>query len=332
MTINLESLTTQLPQLGRGSAVPLQARQQQWLYELEQALLARGAKKPAQPDGSDDDSRPQMAEEAPQAKAPGLRERRAGSSDTPAAMAAGSGVSAVLPQGQAADAPVDGQVLGAASAASTADIAATAPTPAQAGKLAAVPQTGRDAALPVSGVHAQGMATVAGGVQPGALAVLLRPTGAAIVAEATLPSVAKAGAPMAMSLSLGAAMAPNLSGGRETGLLAAAEQPDAQPQAAGGAEGDDYADRLLHVYRGVEGVQAWVRDASLGQAQAYMLAQSLAAELGSTGERLAALTINGRRLALPSDGEERGDEAELERPASATPATENSRINVSGAA
>ncbi|MYM28572.1 hypothetical protein GTP58_09575, partial [Duganella sp. CY15W] len=66
--------------------------------------------------------------------------------------------------------------------------------------------------------------------------------------------------------------------------------------------GDDqqYAARLLHVYRDADGVQAWVRDASLGQQQAQQLVRAMASELGSAGTPLTALTVNGRRQTLPA--------------------------------
>ncbi len=94
-----------------------------------------------------------------------------------------------------------------------------------------------------------------------------------------------------------------------TGDMAAEPQTSAEPSEAEGpvrgaprrpADGEDYASRLLHVYRGADGVQAWIRDASLDAASLPGLAEAMVDQLGDAGARLAALTVNGRRLALPT--------------------------------
>jgi hypothetical protein len=63
---------------------------------------------------------------------------------------------------------------------------------------------------------------------------------------------------------------------------ASAAFPDETPAAPaapdGAAEGEDYTSRLLHVYRDADGVQAWVRDASLKTWQGAALAQTMAGE------------------------------------------------------
>lgn len=60
--------------------------------------------------------------------------------------------------------------------------------------------------------------------------------------------------------------------------------------------GENYARSLLHVYCGADGVHAWLRDASLSQAQVRKVAQGLASELAVSGAPLAALTVNGKKI------------------------------------
>ncbi|SFV16645.1 hypothetical protein [Pseudoduganella namucuonensis] len=60
--------------------------------------------------------------------------------------------------------------------------------------------------------------------------------------------------------------------------------------------GEPIAKKLLHLYHGADGVQAWIRDAELNAAQVRSLAQALAGELNTSGQRLAALTVNGRKV------------------------------------
>lgn len=68
------------------------------------------------------------------------------------------------------------------------------------------------------------------------------------------------------------------------------------------SSGEDYAERLLHLYQEDGQVRAWIRDAALQPQQARAVAQALALQLSAQGNRLAALTINGR----PQDLQARG--------------------------
>lgn len=77
-----------------------------------------------------------------------------------------------------------------------------------------------------------------------------------------------------------------------------AGQPRA-PVAQAKPETEEYAARLLHVYRSADGVQAWIRDAAIGQTQARAVAQAMAGELAASGAVLTALTVNGRPQTLP---------------------------------
>lgn len=58
----------------------------------------------------------------------------------------------------------------------------------------------------------------------------------------------------------------------------------------------DYAARQMHMYRGSDGVSAWIRDATLGDPQARLVAQAMVLELGGAGVRLKAVTVNGKQL------------------------------------
>lgn len=92
---------------------------------------------------------------------------------------------------------------------------------------------------------------------------------------------------------------------------AAVQQPEPEPvevplpqdAAPEQAETEPFEKRLMHLYHGTDGVQAWIRDVELNAAQARALAQTLASELGGNGVRLAALTVNGRKVvASEQDG------------------------------
>ena len=141
-----------------------------------------------------------------------------------------------------------------------------------------------------------------------------------VLFKATLQSAA-------VALSVGAQAAPEPED-NDTDAVAAHpdEAPAAQDAPDGAPDGDDYASRLLHVYRDADGVQAWLRDASVKAGQGAVLAQSMASELAVAGNRLTALTVNGKRVALPGYGA-----ASADAPAAAAQ-TENFKINANGAA
>jgi hypothetical protein len=81
---------------------------------------------------------------------------------------------------------------------------------------------------------------------------------------------------------------------------AAFEAPLPERQAAHlQPDGEAYARSLLHLVHLDDGVHAWLRDASLSQAQARRVASAMAGELALAGSPLAALTVNGRRILSP---------------------------------
>ncbi|WP_322401999.1 hypothetical protein [Massilia luteola] len=80
------------------------------------------------------------------------------------------------------------------------------------------------------------------------------------------------------------------------------EPTGARPGSEVGVEsGEEYAQRLLHLYEHNGDVQAWIRDAQLQPTQARAVAQALAMQLSVQGTRLATLTINGREVELSTE-------------------------------
>ncbi|MGK5049019.1 hypothetical protein ACQ4WP_24435 [Janthinobacterium sp. GB4P2] len=66
-----------------------------------------------------------------------------------------------------------------------------------------------------------------------------------------------------------------------------------RPQAGAG---NQYTSAKLHLYQDASGVQAWIRDAALLPARAELVALGMARELGMSGARLNAVTLNGKRI------------------------------------
>lgn len=64
---------------------------------------------------------------------------------------------------------------------------------------------------------------------------------------------------------------------------------------------EEYARRLIHIYYGPEGIQAWIRDAQLELPQAENVALMLGSELQAYGYKVTELTVNGKRIAHESD-------------------------------
>lgn len=132
---------------------------------------------------------------------------------------------------------------------------------------------------------------------------------AGMAAAGARPGIADAAAPAAGGA---AAPLPGLAAARAgigfaAGALAqdgnsAAEQPqgaaEAQPEPGqpAAAPQEDYAPRLLRLAPQGQGMQAWLRDASLRPGQVAAVAAALAGELAAQGQPLAALSINGKRL------------------------------------
>ncbi|MTV41460.1 hypothetical protein [Duganella radicis] len=284
------------------------ARQGRWLYELEHAML-QGAKKAAPQDESQREAA--LPDESP--ALPGERKGEAGGrraqhdvDDRRAAPTARSGVltqatplQAAAPNGVRTQAPVQepsqqkravtggkSAEVGGAGVATKAVPRATAAGALLPGVLLADAQAKQQQQQPA--------------IPPVYLAAALPVTGSAGIGEtataatgATRPATAAAAA---LKLSLANARPAASQPGAVAELVE--EQPPlpgAQPEAH---PNEEYAQRLLHIYRDGAEVQAWVRDAALTQSQTQALAQNLAGELGSTGAQLAALTVNGRRVSL----------------------------------
>ena len=76
-----------------------------------------------------------------------------------------------------------------------------------------------------------------------------------------------------------------------------AQANDTQQAADLPEEHQPYAQRKLHLYHGTDGVHAWIRDAELAEFQARSIASALNGELNSSGLKLTALTLNGKKVA-----------------------------------
>jgi hypothetical protein len=303
MTINVDSYGVQAPASGR-QRLQTEARQDRWMYELEHAMLQSG-KKPAAEGRVGQDS---VADDSGQLPS---RAREARRQDVE--HAAGDAAAAV-PAQQLAGAPATASVA-AVTGVNAATAAAAAPA---AGKAAAASAGSADAGT----VEMVAAAAAGGGSSPSAPATQAGNTGAVASPAAMLAAYGAAGATLSAAGAAGAdsadgALAPAAKSAAATrpgmAMASAEAQADAPQEALPESEtppasadspmppdGEEYASRLLHVYRNADGVQAWIRDASLGQVQAQQLAQVMAIELGEAGSPLSALTVNGRRLALPA--------------------------------
>lgn len=292
MEINRDGRAGQTMLPGQSEHRLTEGRQGRWLYELEQALLLKSEKKPVT-------AAPERAAVSEQAATPELG---AGGNrgDTMAAASGGHGACAQLPAAATAaaataKAEVDVDEAGAASPVASAKLgAALAGGPAAAALAMAVDQPGTMTTAPApalslaayaaAGATSQRPASeaVVGGIQP---AQESKPA-----MMAALHWSAQAGAESALSAESAESAAP------EEEAAPASAPPEREPV-------DDYAARLLHVYQGADGVQAWVRDAGIGAAQSLLLARGMADELNNAGSRLSELTVNGKKIV--SDGDSR---------------------------
>ncbi|WEF32853.1 hypothetical protein [Pseudoduganella chitinolytica] len=318
MNSTVETSAALAPATARFDRQHAGARQQRWMAELEQAMLAQ------QPGQRPIDTAQQPVPEAAEAAA-----STAPAAARPAAQAAVQGPQAA----PAAASRSDG----------TAGKQATTGTAATHGH-AADTATGELAAR-----HGPGVAVGTPGAQDGAEPALAGAAGAIVptmLATGPMPSAAPVAAilaaggaePAAPSGTAGVALA-RAGLGLAFGLANAAPQaesmPEAPMQAGAGADeaapGEEYSRNLLHLFHGEDGVQAYIRDAELTGAQMRAVAQALAAELGGSGTRLAALTINGRRLPLGAASAYEQYEEEGSALAQAAPAARRSSIEQKGA-
>lgn len=136
---------------------------------------------------------------------------------------------------------------------------------------------------------------------------LARPVAAVQRTVAASAIVQSSGGRALAGLSMAGMAMPPDSGelAQEAALPEEQAAPESGKPSASELYGEPFEEKLMHLYRGPEGVQAWIRDAELSAAQARGLAQALASELGGDGVRLASLTVNGRKVSTAAtDGGE----------------------------
>lgn len=105
----------------------------------------------------------------------------------------------------------------------------------------------------------------------------------------TLPSV-----PLTQARLPDSAVMPGRSGQSKAADSATDRSGEMHRPQAGAS--DQYTSAKLHLYQDVSGVQAWIRDAALLPAQAELVALSMARELGMSGTKLNAVTLNGKKI------------------------------------
>lgn len=319
MNSTVETSAALAPATARFDRQHAGARQQRWMAELEQAMLAQ------QPGQRPVETAHQPVPQAAQAVAQGAR-----AVTRPAAQAAAQGAPAApagAPHGdgtagqQAATASAGAQEHAGGTA--TGELAARHATPDAADRVDAEDGT---AALAGAAVVAPAVLANAAAPSAAAFAAALAASGAEPAAATgtigtTDVAVARAGLGLAFGL---ANASPQAEGMPEAPMQAGAGADEAAP-------GEEYSRNLLHLFHGEDGVQAYIRDAELTGAQMRAVAQALAAELGGSGTRLAALTINGRRLPLGAATAYEQYEEEGPALAQAAPAARRPSIEQKGA-
>ncbi|MFZ6646130.1 hypothetical protein ACO0LO_10465 [Undibacterium sp. TJN25] len=86
-------------------------------------------------------------------------------------------------------------------------------------------------------------------------------------------------------------------GSEESGIETEEAEADRTSPSEPSADVDQFAARILHLYHGADGVQAWIRDAGLNDTSGQQVGQALSAELQNAGSRLNSLVVNGRKIA-----------------------------------
>jgi len=316
MKPRLDPSTALAPAAARFEHQRSDARQQRWMAQLEQAMLAQAQ---PQPQSVRADANDAGREEA----------RAARGQDTQAPLHAAG-------RPQAHVAVLAGQARVAASQARTAASSASeTETRAGAarsgfGAAAGLSASERDGAMDGAGDVASagpGMGAVAvSALQPGGLpgASSVTMTGLGAQPQSVLQAARAAMAQPETGPAPGAASAAPLTpfGAIAGAALSVAPAVDgADEGAAAGApdmpaSGEEYHKQLLHLFHGADGVHAYIRDAALDGVRLRLVAQALAAELNGSGARLAGLTVNGRRV--DPDGLDGGTEYEETAPATAS--------------
>jgi hypothetical protein len=319
MNIKPEMADSQLPdRLDRRNA---QARHDRWALEMDRALFAAAPAPVRQPglfawQSPSESPTPAraVAHDAVRGAAPG----QAGSAlapgagrDTPhrpdddAGVTDASPAPAVTPFAAAPATTPDGVQPSSAPAAAgpAAQAMSTAGTaqPQAMSAPASLPQTGSGSAgaIATSGMPLPG-ANVPGAAAPQTTVVVAAANAMAQAEDAAAPE-AEARARVLPAGSSAALFAPLPEESASRGGVAGEEEGAGEARTGGAAtveSGEEYAERLLHLYEHDGDVQAWIRDAQLQPAQARAVAQALAMQLAVQGTRLATLTINGRDVEL----------------------------------
>ena len=260
---------------------PSQGRQERWLFELEQALLAQ--------QGQNDAARDRLAETP----------RPAAVSAAEAPVAGRAALPATADVASASSASSDGSGTGNADRAGSraADGAGEKLVPPSVQPSSLVPAAYARYALPDAA-----LVTVATAMAAPAAALARASGSGSGVAQLVLPgAVSWPAAPLALMPAAPAMAAlPN--------AAHAEVEADATPAARPApGETQDFAARQMHLYRGSDGVHAWIRDAALSEGQGRLVAQAVALELRTAGGRLKAMTVNGKVLQLAQRGSDAVD-------------------------
>jgi hypothetical protein len=275
MAINLDPAQSASPSAGRLDRHDAEARQDRWMMELERAMFSTSAKK--------------QGAVVPQSGQGSAHQETA----RPDGADTGQGSASAREAGrQASNVQTDQH----------------APAETASARAHANPQ----GAL-VAGVRAQGNASVGAGFSAGATAANgplagSRSNLAASLSTLTAPSVSseQASTVQLEQAKPSAASSPALFGQSAEPVPnntdAATLGPDMAEQAGAGtgepADAAEFDKRLMHLFAGPDGMHAYIRDAELGAAQARSVAAALDVELALSGQPLATLTVNGKRVAL----------------------------------
>ncbi len=284
------------------------ARQHRWMFEMEKAMFASGAKP---------DTTMRSADDSPSA-APhvGPTDALAHKATSAASLRKDQGSKPVgTPQARSdsgADAghsaPVDGRAGSTVNAATPASAATppanSAPTVGTAASTASIKSISSTSAVlrpPAQRVvaalaSANGIAMRGAGVSSPVLAA--QASEALHTPGPVAPLLAERAA-ISLAAFTGAGSVD------EASATEAAHAPDLAPELG---EAPTFEERLLHVYLANDGVHAYIRDAGLEGAQLQAVAQALAGELAASGQQLAAVTINGKaveaRMAPPGQDDD----------------------------
>lgn len=335
MAINVDGYGATAPATGPAQRLQTDARQTRWLYEVEHAMLLQAGKKPTGAGRgavADEGRRPVHERDAAESDAAQRGDAGAAVAPRTAALPpveapSGNGVpAAAAPDGATHAAAHTGAVARGDGAGPAHGVAAAQARAGAVEAVVAASAAAQDGATPSPAAVQSLYGVAAAGLQRGAAG-----------GGDTALTVQKTGAATAGWTLAGSAAADPASQRPGSARPEQSEETPAPAERREEADAEQYADRLLHVYRDADGVQAWLRDAALGAAQARQVAQAMAVELGAAGAPLAALTVNGQRLPLPlapatGDGHQQRDDYTGDNAAPPSPeATSPWTINANGA-